>query len=64
MTDKSKLTKAETTALWYAVQCMCDCVQAMRSMDFTPEQIEAERARLKVATHALRKVNKIRARGL
>lgn len=56
----SRLTKADTVALWYAVQAMKELVGAMRTMDFTPEQKAAEQQRLADAHRALRKVNRIR----
>lgn len=61
--DPSKLTKADTVALWYAVAAFDLCARAMKEMDFTPEQIEAERARVLAAKSALRKVNALRRAG-
>ena len=55
-----KLTKADTVALWHAVQAMKELVVAMRTMSFTPEQKAAEQQRLNDANRALRKVNRIR----
>ena len=54
------LTKADTVALWHAVESYEYAVRAMKSMDFTPEQMAGEMARLKAAKQALRKVNAIR----
>ena len=60
------LTKADTVALWYAVDSYALQVQVMPSMTMpdgskiAPEQIEAERARLLLAKRALRKVNALR----
>lgn len=60
------LTKADTVALWHAVDSYALQVQVMPSMTmpdgstFSTDQIEAERERLKAAKRALRKVNAIR----
>ena len=65
MTDIT-LTKEDTVALWHAVDSYSLQVDVMPSMVFpdgtkvTPEQIQAERERLKKARGALRKVNAIR----
>ena len=56
----SSLKKADTVALWYAVESYEYAVRAMKSLGFLPEQIEFETARLKAAKQALRKVNAIR----
>lgn len=55
-----RLTKADTVALWHAVQAMKELVGAMQSLQFTPQQKAAEQARLAAAHAALRKVNRIR----
>ena len=54
------LTKADAVALWYAVEAYEYTVNAMKTMDYMPEQMESETARLKAAKLALRKVNAIR----
>lgn len=59
-----KLLKAETVALWYAVESMVDAVRVMPDCGCTPDQVDAERERLKLAKQALRKVNKFRKQGL
>lgn len=63
-TDTS-LTKADTVALWHAVQAQSDLFRATRELhredgQFTAEQIESERLRLLHSKRALRKVNAIR----
>ncbi|MBK5204333.1 MAG: hypothetical protein JJD98_02680 [Polaromonas sp.] len=58
------LTKAETVALWHAVESLVYQINAMKSMSFLPEQIEAECSILALAKRALRKVNKLRRQGL
>lgn len=59
------LTKADTVALWHAVTALSYQVSAMREIEtITPEQIEAERARLLAAKRALRKVNQLRKEGV
>lgn len=59
--ERQALTKADTVALWHAVEAMVYQVRAMPEVEgITPEQIEAERARLLAAKRALRKVNAIR----
>lgn len=59
------LTKADTRALWYAVQCLSLEVRVMHAdpANFTQEQLKAEQQRLRAARAALRKVNAIRANG-
>lgn len=59
------LSKADTVALWYAVQAQSDLFRATRDLHrevgkFTAEQIEGERLRLLHSKRALRKVNAIR----
>lgn len=54
------LSKDDTVALWHAVNGLSDLVHTMRGMNFSPEQHEAERAKLAAARRALRKVNAIR----
>lgn len=56
----AKLKKSDTVALWHAVQAQGDMVQAMKGMNFTPEQVEVEQAKLSASKAALRKVNAIR----
>lgn len=58
MDDKLKLSKAETVALWHAVEWMDLCLR--QKGPGTAEQIDSEKARLKIAKQALRKVNAIR----
>lgn len=57
-------SKADTVALWHAVQWMATVVQEMRRERFQDEreraQYDAERARLTAAKRALRKANTIR----
>lgn len=61
MKQLTRLTKADTTALWHAVDAMSFAVRAMPSLEaITSEQIEAEKVRLTAARRALRKVNTIR----
>lgn len=56
----NKLTKADTRALWHAVQGFRELVCAMRSEGFSADVTEAERATVLAANRALRKVNAIR----
>lgn len=62
MIKDANLTKADTVALWYAVDSYALQVRLMRTppCDLTPEQHAAERDRVLVAKRALRKVNQIR----
>ncbi len=61
MKSEAALTKAETVALWYAVDCMKAMVGVMHTIDdVTPDQVAAEKARLRTAQLALRKVNALR----
>lgn len=53
------LTKADTVALWHAVDYAL-MVREMRGMDFSEEQLQAEK--VLAAKQALRKVNAIRRR--
>jgi hypothetical protein len=55
-----KLTKADTVALWHAVQWMDLC---LRQSDKGEQGVEVERERLVAAKRALRKVNAIRKAG-
>ncbi|MGE8319067.1 MAG: hypothetical protein ACN6O3_10000 [Comamonas sp.] len=56
-----QLTKADTVALWHAVDTMAYCVRAMPTIEgITSDQIEAEKAKLAAARRALRKVNRLR----
>ncbi len=62
------LTKADTVALWHAVEAQSDMFRATRALHaeegkFTPELIEAERQRLLASRRALRKVNQLRKEG-
>lgn len=57
MTDL-RLSKADTVALWYAVDWMGLCLR--HSPAEHAKAVEAERSRLKQAKRALRKVNAIR----
>lgn len=59
MSDKMKLTKAETVALWHAVNWMAECLKSSHP-DNMEEAWQAEVDRLKLAKQALRKVNAIR----
>lgn len=64
-TADATLTKADTVALWHAVQAPSDLFRATRALhredgQFTAEQIEGERLRLLHSKRALRKVNAIR----
>lgn len=63
--NPQKLTKADTVALWYAVDVYAWNVRAMHEMErqCSPEQIAAEEARLRTAKRALRKVNALRKAG-
>jgi hypothetical protein len=57
----NKLTKADTVALWHAVDDMGYMTRAMRTEPaVTPEQVAQRQAVLKAAQRALRKVNAIR----
>jgi hypothetical protein len=58
MPDRMELTKADTVALWHAVQWMGLC---LRSGELMPgDTLATERKRLTAAKRALRKVNEIR----
>lgn len=54
------LTRADTTALWYAVQAQSEVIDLRLRDGFTLDQMEPERVRLFAARAALRKVNQIR----
>ena len=54
------LTRADTTALWYAVQAQSEGIDLRLREGFTLEQMEPERVRLFAARAALRKVNQMR----
>ena len=54
------LTKADTVALWHAVENFALMVKTMTPGEFSPELIAAERDRVLAAKRALRKVNKLR----
>ena len=58
----NQLTKADTVALWYAVDAYALQVRYMghEPNPSTPEQIAAERNRVLAAKRALRKVNQLR----
>lgn len=55
-----KLTRADTTALWHAVQAQGEVIDLRLRDGFTLDQMEPERVRLFAARAALRKVNHIR----
>ena len=57
MADPGKLTKADTVALWHAVQWMNLCLRQTPCGD---AGMEIELERLAAAKQALRKVNAIR----
>lgn len=59
------LTKADTRALWHAVEDMAHMLRGMK-MDppCTPEQIAQQQERLTAAKRALRKVNALRQTGV
>lgn len=64
-TADATLTKADTVALWHAVQAQSDLFRATLDLhredgQFTAEQIEGERLRLLHSKRALHKVNAIR----
>lgn len=62
----NKFTKADTVALWHAVDAMKYQLVGMREIEkekpgtFTPEQFRAEDLRILDAKRALHKVNAIR----
>lgn len=62
----NSLTKADTAALWHALDAMKYQIVGMRHLNketpgkFTPDQIAAEVERLTQGRRALRKVNAIR----
>lgn len=66
LTDKDRLTKADTVALWHAVDALFYQVKTLPELVFadgtkpTAEYIAQERDRLVAAKVALRKVNAIR----
>jgi hypothetical protein len=64
LTDKNRLTKADTVALWHAVNWTETVLKEWRREgikdDTDKAKFEAERARLLEAKRALRKVNAIR----
>lgn len=55
-----KLTRADTTALWYAIQAQGEVIDLRLRQGFTLDHMEPERVRLFAARAALRKVNTIR----
>lgn len=59
--DPSKLTKADTVALWHAVQWMALCLK--QNEQFPSDTLATERERLAAARRALRKVNDLRRSG-
>jgi hypothetical protein len=62
--DPLKLTKADTVALWHAVQWMDICLrEAAKEPGRDATAIAGERERLRAAKQALRKVNAIRRAG-
>lgn len=63
--NSSALLKAETVALWHAVENYGLMIKQMKGIDgITPEQIEVERLRLEQAKRCLKKVNALRQKGL
>lgn len=57
----SRLTRADTVALWHAVNWMELCLnQPLENNTGDAQALQAEKARLRTARQALRKVNKIR----
>ncbi|MGC3984788.1 MAG: hypothetical protein QM777_08720 [Pseudorhodoferax sp.] len=62
--DRQTLTKADTVALWYAVNWMQHVLSGWFRDGFKDDQeraqYQAERERLATAKRALRKVNKLR----
>lgn len=63
--ESHPLTKAETVALWHAVDGMGYMTRAMLDIPrATPEQIKQRKATLATAKRALRKVNELRKQGL
>jgi len=60
----TKLTKAETTALWHVVINSAYMLRALKEDGATPEQIAHETQILVNAKRALRKVNALRKQGL
>lgn len=55
-----QLTRADTTALWHAVQAQDEVISLRLREGFTLDQMEPQRARLFAARAALRKVNQMR----
>lgn len=55
-----KLAKADTVALWYAVNWMDLCLRGTKPEGVDTAAWEAEKDRLRAAKQALRKVNKVR----
>ena len=62
--EPGHLTKADTVALWHAVEWMALCLRQPPTQKTEPEALENERLRLKAAKRALRKVNELRKQGL
>lgn len=56
----TRLEKADTVALWHAVDDMALMVKVMKDGSFTDEQIQAAERRLSAAKKALAKCNAIR----
>ena len=56
-----QLTRADTVALWHAVNWMEMCVRQTATEGTPQEAIDTERERLRTAKRALRKVNAIRS---
>lgn len=67
MSDKNRLTKAETVALWHAVNWTDHVLRNWRKDGFKDDadrgHYDVERQRLLLAKRALRKVNAIRKGG-
>lgn len=55
-----KLTRADTTALWYSVQAQSEVIDLRLRDGFTLDQMEPQRVHLFAARAALRKINAIR----
>lgn len=62
--DSKALTKAETVALWHAVDWMKLCLQSARQTTPGRPELGVETERLALAKRALRKVNELRKQGL
>lgn len=64
-TAAGRLTKAETVALWHAVDFLALGLKEAATLEnINPAGLQAERERLEIAKRALRKVNALRKKGL